>query len=74
MIESWYDTNAIDGDWNIRKHIFETRAGVFILCGTWYGGQKSIKEDIRWHIYLVKVFRSLNRLLISKWKYGKINS
>ena len=51
MIESWYDTNAIDGDWNIRKHIFETRAGVFILCGTWYGEQKSIKEDIRWHIF-----------------------
>ena len=65
-IESWYDTNAIDGDWNIRKHIFETRAGVFILCCTWYNAQKSMKENIRWHRYLVEVFGSLNRFLMSK--------
>ena len=51
-IESWYDTNAIDGDGNIRKHMFKTRAGVFILCGTWYSAQKTIKENIRSHIYL----------------------
>ena len=65
-IESWYDTNAIDGDWNIRKHIFETRAGVFILCCTWYNAQKSMKENIRWHRYLVELFGSLNRFLMSK--------
>ena len=67
-IESWYDTNAIDGDGNIRKHIFETIAGVFILCGTWYNAQKSVKQNIRWHRYVMEVFGSLNRFLISKYK------